>query len=60
MMKLVSTKFEVDRTIRYSVIAAYTLRDFATLTLDFLVIHSGSRDQVNPSTKFEDPMATRS
>jgi len=47
----VSTKFEVDTTIRCLVIAlllhADTLRDLVTLTFDLLtlVIHGGSRCQ---------------
>jgi len=36
----VSTKFEVDTTIRY-VIAADTLRDLVTLTFDLLTLASG-------------------
>ena len=37
----VSTKFEVDTTIRYSVTAADTLRDLVTLTFDLLTLVSG-------------------
>ena len=50
----VSTKFEVDTTIRclvtYSVIAADTLRDLATLTFDLLTLVSGRTWRVTWST----------
>jgi len=37
----ISTKFEVDTTIRCRVIAANTLRDLVTLTFDLLTLNSG-------------------
>ena len=51
----VSTKFEVDTTIRcslprYSVIAADTLRDLVTLTFDLLTLVSGHTWRVTWST----------
>ena len=46
----VSTKFEVDTTIRYSVIAANTLRDVVTLTFDLLTLVSGHTRRVTWST----------
>jgi len=60
----VSTKFEIDTTIRlssYSVIAADTLRDLVTLTFDLLTgqLSYMAGHVINPSTKFEDPMAIR-
>ena len=61
----VSTKFEVDKTIRCLVIALLLLMRYVTLwpwPLTFwlwsVVIHGGQ--VVNPSTKFEDPTAIRS
>ena len=53
----VSTKFEVDTTIRYSVIAADTLRDLVTLTFDLGQWSYIAGHVVNPSTMFEDPTA---
>ena len=49
---LVSTKFEVDTTIRclVSVIAADTLRDLVTLTFDLLTLVSGHTWRVTWST----------
>ena len=48
----VSTKFEVDTTIRCLVIAfaADTLRDLVTLTFDLLTLVSGHTWQVTCST----------
>ena len=48
----VSSKFEVDMTIRfsYSVIAADTLRDLVTLTFDVLTLVSGHTWRVAWST----------
>jgi len=60
----VSTKFEVDTTIRCLVIALLLLIrcDIVTLPLTFwpwsVAIHGGH--VFNPSTKFEDPTAIRS
>jgi len=53
----VSTKFEVDTTIRYLVIALLLLVCYVSLTFDldqwsYMVGHV-----INPSTKFEDPTA---
>ena len=45
----VSTKFEVDTTIR-SVIAADTLRDLVTLTFDLLTLVSGHTWRVTCSS----------
>ena len=46
----VSTKFEVDTTIRCLVIAADTLRDLVTLTFDLLTLVSGHTWRVTCST----------
>jgi len=63
MMK-VSTKFEVDTTIRCLVIALLLLIRYVTLSFDLLTLVSGhiymAGHVVNPSTKFEDPTAIRS
>ena len=58
----VSTKFEVDTTIRCLIIAADTLRDLVTLTFDLLTGQWSymAGHVVNPSMKFEDPTAIRS
>ena len=46
----VSTKFEVDMTIRCLVIAADTLRDLVTLTFDLLTLVRGRTWRVTRST----------
>ena len=46
----VSTQFEVDTIIRYSVIAAVTLRNLVTLTFDLLTLVSGHTWRVTWST----------
>jgi len=48
---------------RYSVVAADTLRDLVTLTFDLFDFSQWpymAGHVINPSTKFEDPMAIRS
>ena len=49
----VSTKFEVDTTIRCLVIAADTLRDLVTLTFDVLTLVSDHTWRVTWSTPHE-------
>ena len=58
----VSTKFEVDTTIRCLVIALLLLIRYVTLTFDLLFGQWSymAGHVVNPSTKFEDPKAIRS
>jgi len=58
----VSTKFEVDTTIRCLVIALLLLIRYVTLTLDldFGQWSYMTGHVVNPSTKFEEPTAVRS
>ena len=46
----VSTKFEVDTTVRCVVSAADTLRDLVTLTFDLLTLFSGHTRRVTWST----------
>jgi len=53
----VSTKFEVDTTIRYLVIALLLLVRYVTLTFDLDQWSYMAGHVINPSTKFEDPMA---
>ena len=57
---IVSTKFEVDTTIRCLVIAADTLRDLDLWPFDFGPWSYMAGHVLNPSTKFEDPTAIRS
>ena len=47
---IVSTKFEIDTTIRCLVIAADTLRDLVTLTFDLLTLVRGHTWRVTWST----------
>jgi len=53
----VSTKFEVDTTIRYLVIALLLLVRYVTLTFDLDQWSYMAGHVINPSTKFEDPTA---
>ena len=55
----VSTKFEVDTTVRCLVIALLLLIRYVTLTFDFGQWSYMAGHVVNPSTKFEDPTAIR-
>ena len=56
----VSTKFEVDMTIRCLAIALLLLIRYVTLTFVLGQWSYMAGHVVNPSTKFEDPSAIRS
>ena len=56
----VSTKFEVDTTIRCLVIALLLLIRYVTLIFDLCLWSYMVGHVVNSSTKFEDPTAIRS